>query len=117
MTLADLTTLLPAETFVSPSDLTEVTLQHVVASDLMSDVLVAHHVEDFILVTSLASEQMVRTADLVGAAGIILVNNKQPPKSLISLAEDLELPLLGTALPKFETCLMIGSALFKEQAP
>ncbi len=115
MTLADLTTSLPVETFFTPTELEHIDIQHVVASDLMSDVLVAHHVEHFILVTSLASDQMMRTADLVGAAGVILVNNKQPPQSLIRLAEDLGLPLLGTALPKFETCLTIGTALFQEQ--
>jgi len=115
MTLADLINLLPAETFYAPSDLAEITLEHVVASDLMSDVLVAPHVEHFILVTSLASDQMMRTADLVGAAGVILVNKKRPPQSLMQLAEDLEIPLLGTALPKFETCLTIGNALFEEQ--
>lgn len=117
MNLADLTTLLPATTFFAPSDLTDIALQHVVASDLMSDVLVAQHVEHFILVTSLASDQMIRTADLVGAAGIVLVNNKRPPQSLVRLAEDLGLPLLGTALPKFETCLTIGNALLQEQTP
>ncbi len=115
MTLADLQEILQSETFVTPESLANVRLKYVVASDLMSDVLVAHHMEDFILVTSLASDQMIRTADLVGASGVVLVNNKRPPQSLLRLAEDLEMPLLGTALPKFETCIAIGEALQQER--
>ena len=115
ITLADVLPLLEAEIFVTHADLTTIRLQHVIASDLMSDVLVAnHHMDHFILVTSLASDQMIRTADLVGASGIILVNGKRPPQSLLRLAADLDLPLLGTAMPKFETCLCIGQALNKE---
>jgi hypothetical protein len=85
-------------------------IQAVVASDLMSDVLVVAQ-EDFLLVTSLASDQMIRTADLVGAAGVVLVNGKRPPASVLRLAEDLDITLIRTPLPKYEACLAIGSAL------
>ncbi len=85
-------------------------VQAVVASDLMSDVLVVTR-EDFLLVTSLASDQMIRTADLVGAAGVVLVNGKTPPASALKLAGDLGIALIITPLPKFEACLAIGTAL------
>lgn len=117
MKLSDLKPLLMATTFYAPPNWSETQMEHVVASDLMSDVLVSPHVDHFVLVTSLASDQMMRTADLVGAAGVILVNDKQPPQSLLTLAEDLDLPLLGTALPKFETCVRIGNALLQEPQP
>lgn len=112
MTLADLVTTLSADVFVQAAGFETVPVHHVVASDLMSDVLVAH-MDDFILVTSLASDQMIRTADLVGATGVILVNGKQPPPSITRLAQDLDIPLLGTPLTKFEACLAIGNALNK----
>jgi len=85
-------------------------VQAVVASDLMSDVLVVTR-EDFLLVTSLASDQMIRTADLVGAAGVVLVNGKPPPASALKLATDLGIALIRSPLPKYEACLAIGAAL------
>lgn len=113
MTLAKITPLLKADVFHGPDGYETTAIAHIVASDLMSDVLVAH-TEDFVLITSLASDQMIRTADLVGASGVILVNGKRPPASLTTLAQELEMPLLGTALPKFEACLAVGQALLQD---
>lgn len=113
MTLTQMIPLLQAETFNGPDGFETTTIQHIVASDLMSDVLVAH-TDDFVLITSLASDQMIRTADLVGASGVILVNGKQPPASLTRLAKELDMPLLGTTLPKFEACLAVGQALLQD---
>ncbi|MFU8780710.1 MAG: hypothetical protein ACNA71_06760 [Kiritimatiellia bacterium] len=116
MTIQQLIPVLKAQPFHTPPSFANASIHHVVASDLMSDVLVAH-VEDFILVTSLASDQMIRTADLVGAVGVVLVNGKQPPQSLTNLAKELDLPLLGTNLPKFEACLAIGNTLMQDTSP
>lgn len=85
-------------------------IKHVVASDLMSDVLVIDD-EDFLLVTSLNSDQVVRTADIVGASGIILVNGKKPFSGLVKLADEHELPILSTELSCFETCVALGKLL------
>jgi len=82
----------------------------VVASDLMSDVLVAAQ-DDALLVSSLASEQMIRTADLVGAAGVVIVNGKPLAPAVTQLAQALGMPLLCTPLAKYEACLAIGACL------
>lgn len=82
-------------------------LQHVVACDLMSDVLVADH-HGHLLVTSLASDQAVRTADIVGAAGVLVVNGKPLPASMSRLAQELNLTLMQSAEPKFEACVALG---------
>lgn len=116
MTLANITHLLEAQTFVKEATAESTSVQNVVASDLMSDVLVAN-AENFILITSLASDQMIRTADLVGASAVILVNGKKPPESLIQLATDLDLPVLGTNLPKFETCIALANILQRVDNP
>jgi predicted transcriptional regulator len=116
MTIAEIAPLLKATIYNGPAGFEATAVQHIVASDLMSDVLVSH-TENFILITSLASDQMIRTADLVGAAAVILVNGKQPPASLTRLAQDLAMPLLGTALPKFEACLAVGQALLQDATP
>jgi len=108
--LAKLAELMQVDVLVRGSAFEQRRIHHVVASDLMSDVLVVAQ-EDFLLVTSLASDQMIRTADLVGAAGVVLVNGKRPPPSVLKLAADLDIAILRTPLPKYETCLAIGAAL------
>ena len=75
----------------------------VVVSDLMSDVLVVEH-DDFLLVTSLASEQVVRTADIVDARAILLANGKHPQPALQNLAESEGIPVLSSPLSTFDVC-------------
>ena len=50
-------------------------VRHVVASDLMSDVLIVDE-DDMLLITSLASDQVLRTAQIVGATGVVIMNGK-----------------------------------------
>jgi hypothetical protein len=85
----------------------------VVASDLMSDVLVTAQ-ENFLLVTSMASEQMIRTADFVGALGVVVVNDKPLTPAMVELARSLGMALLRSPLPKYEACLAIGACLGAE---
>lgn len=85
-------------------------IRHFVASDLMSDVLTVDE-ENFVLLTSLASEQVARTADIVCARGIILVNNKQPQGSLLELAKNFDISLLSTPLRMFHVCAKLSRAL------
>lgn len=80
---------------------------HVVTCDLMSDVLVSEH-DQILLVTSLPSDQAARTADMVGACGIVLVNGKPPQPSLVSLCADLDLTLIVSPLGSFEASYRLG---------
>ncbi len=79
----------------------------VVVSDLMSDVLVCEK-DDFILVTSLTSEQVVRTADIVDARGILITNGKRPQPAMQQLAERQGLAVITTRLSTFEACLALA---------
>ena len=81
-----------------------------VASDLMSDVLVCEG-DNFIIVTSLTSEQVIRTADIVGAPVILLVNGKEPQPSMKKLAEDQGIGILSTPRSCFRACVEIGRIL------
>ena len=85
-------------------------IRHVAASDLMSDLLVADR-HGHLLVTSLASDQAVRTADIVGAAGLVVVSGKNLPATMIALAKELDLTLLRTNLRMFEACVTLGKAI------
>jgi len=75
----------------------------VVVSDLMSDVLVADS-EEFLLVTSLTSDQVVRTAHIVDAIALLIGNGKQPQPSMVSLATQQGVPVIGSDLATFDIC-------------
>lgn len=96
--------------YVSSPSAAELRVQAVVASDLMSEVLATDE-NEFLLVTSLSSEQVVYTADIVGAVGVLLVNGKQPLKETIQLAQAKGVPLLSTKQHLFECCLNLGELM------
>ena len=83
---------------------------HVVASDLMSDVLLVDE-EDILLLTSLASDQVLRTAQIVGAVGVIVVNGKPLPSSMAQVANELHMTLATSDLSKYEACVTLYEAL------
>lgn len=64
-----------------------------------------------LIVTSLASDQTLRTADIVGACGVLVVNDKNLPANMKLLAAEYNISLLRSRLPKFEACLKLGRAL------
>ena len=83
---------------------------HVVTCDLMSDVLVTDN-DEVLLVTSLPSDQVARTADMVGACGVVLVNGKTPQPALVELSTELNLALICSPLPTFEASCRLGERL------
>ena len=85
---------------------------HVISSDLMSDVLMVDLDRPFLL-TSLVSDQSLRTAHVVGAAGVLIANGKTPPAEMVALARQLGIPLARTALSKFDAAVALGKALGK----
>ena len=85
-------------------------IRHVVTCDLMSDVLVTDH-DQILLVTSLPSDQVARTADMVGACGVVLVNGKPPQPSLVELCVQLDLTLIRSSLGSFEASWRLGQEL------
>ena len=85
---------------------------HVISSDLMSDVLMVD-LEHPLLLTSLVSDQSLRTAHVVGAAAVLVANGKTPPPDMVDLARQLGVPLARTALSKFEAAVALGKALGK----
>ena len=88
-------------------------IRHAVTCDLMSDVLVTDH-DEILLITSLPSDQVARTADMVGACGIVLVNNKAPQPSLAELCAELDLTLIRSPLGSFEASWRLGEKLLRQ---
>jgi hypothetical protein len=85
-------------------------VQSVIVSDLMSDVLTMERPAPLI-VSSLSSDQTLRTASMVDAAGVVIAHNKLIPKGMEKLAQELDITLLHTPLAKFETCVLLGKLL------
>lgn len=67
----------------------------VVANDLMSDVLL-NDSEDILLLTSLASDQAIRTANIVGAMCVVVHNDKPLPQTMCQVADNLGIPLVSS---------------------
>ncbi|MDR2693969.1 MAG: hypothetical protein LBB74_07115 [Chitinispirillales bacterium] len=84
----------------------------VIVSDLMSDVLMMEKSAPLI-VSSLSSDQTIRTASMVDAVGVVIAQNKPLPDKMAGLAEELDITLLHTQLEKFECCVRLGELLNK----
>lgn len=81
---------------------------HITATDLMSEVLVEEE-ENLLLITALNTEQTIRTAHIVDAIGVLLVNGKIPQPGMIKLAQDFDLSLMATGESMFKTCAGVYS--------
>ncbi len=107
MTLRDIVESLPAHVVWGAEGFAEQKVCRVIAGDLMSDMLLSVE-SDALMVTSLATDQTVRSADLLGASAILLVNDKLPTPEMKRLAEGIGITLLATPMPMFETCATLG---------
>jgi predicted transcriptional regulator len=101
VTLSEVRDILNAEVIVGEDQLGKEVLT-AFSADLMSDVL-AFAKSGSLLLTGLTNPQVVRTADILEIAAIILVRGKIPPRETIQLAQDLKIPILTTKYILFET--------------
>ncbi len=83
---------------------------NVISSDLMSDVLMMD-AEQPLLLSSLVSDQSLRTANVVGAVALVVANGKIPPPNMVELAQELGITLARTEMAKFEASVALGKAL------
>lgn len=90
------------------------TVGAVVANDLMSDVLL-NDAEDILLLTSLASDQAIRTANIVGAMAVVVHNAKPIPQTMCQVADALGIPLVSSPLSKYDSCVRIHAFLEAER--
>lgn len=110
MNLKQIVETLDASELYAPDGWEALELEDVFASDLISDILVSEG-EDQLLLTSLTSPQVVRTAALVGAIAIILVHRRQTPEALAAAARQQNLPMFRSAITKFDACIRLGKLM------
>ena len=82
------------------------TVGAVVANDLMSDVLL-NDADDILLLTSLASDQAIRTANIVGAVAVVVHNAKPLPATMCQVADTLGIPLISSPYSKYDSCVKL----------
>ncbi|MBN1649179.1 MAG: hypothetical protein JW874_14170 [Spirochaetales bacterium] len=110
MKFSDIVRVLKAEVILKGSKYEKTDVQHVCAADLMSEVLV-ENTEHMVIVTALTSEQTARTADIVDALGIILINAKHPEPEMRRLMQEMNISCISTSMSMFECCVELGKLL------
>jgi len=110
MDLFRLVDTLEAELAYAPDGWEQTNIETVFASDLMSDVLMSDR-DELLLVSSLSTEQSIRSAGIVGAEAVVIANNKTVTDGMVELAEDQGIALFRTRFPKYESCVRLGRIL------
>jgi hypothetical protein len=110
MDLKQLAGAIDADLVWGPDGWEEVNIETVFASDLMSDVLMSDR-DEMLLITSLSTEQAIRSASIVGSEAVVIANSKTVTEGMIELARDQEIALFCTRYPKYESCVRIGRML------
>ncbi|MDA3798050.1 MAG: DRTGG domain-containing protein [Kiritimatiellae bacterium] len=103
MKINDIQKQLDADVIFMASDAEDITINNVTISDLMSDVLVVDE-HELMIVSSLATDQVLRTADIVCASCVVIVNGKNLSSNMIERAEEFDITLLRTPHTTFDTC-------------
>jgi redox-sensing transcriptional repressor len=113
MKLEDLATHIGAR-LVTPGRPGGTTVSRIYAGDRVSDLL-NEASDKTLLVSNLASVQMLRVAELMDVPGICFVNGVEPDPEMVQLARDNDTLLMVSPQGVFETCGLIYAALDREQ--
>ena len=113
MKIRDMLNILDAE-LLTGEDMLERDIEEFAASDLLSDVL-ALAKDNFLLLTGLTSQQVVRTAEIAGGVGVVFVRGKTPEQEAIGLAHSHHIPLMMTSKTMFDACKAIVEEIVRQQ--
>lgn len=100
---------------IEGEDRLDTVVEHVYASDLMSDVL-AFGRPNSILLTGLATQQSVISAHMAEFRCVVLVRGKKPKDGSAKFARESGLVLLSTDLDMYEACLRIEAVWTDKRA-
>lgn len=107
MKLNELMGLMAAKSY-TPSLMKDKEIDFAFCSDLMSDALVIMNsvkdptiLEHTILITGLATQQSIRTAEMLDVDVVLLVRGKIPSEKVILLAHEAQVMLLSTETTMF----------------
>lgn len=83
----------PAQAVYKNSRFDKISVSKILVTKMMSKVLACED-EHFLLVTSLCSDQVLRTADIVGIEVVIITCGRKITDSIIELAKEFDIALL-----------------------
>ncbi len=107
MKLNEVIKILGAEILVGGQ--TDMEIESACGSDLMSDVM-AYVKENVLLLTGLATPQVIRTAEMMDIKAIVFVRGKTPGQNVLDLAQEKGIVILRTCEPMFIACGKLYSA-------
>ena len=110
MKLKQIQEVLETDSIYGPVDCGELKIDSVFTSDLLSDVLMCD-LDNLLLITSLTTEQVIRSAGIIGITAVVVTNNKKVSEGMIQLAQEQDIVLMETPYPTFETCLKVGRVI------
>lgn len=102
MTVSEISILLNARVLTKNTNTNKEVLT-ACGSDMMSDVL-AFAKTQCVLLTGLCNPQVIRTAEMMDIVCIVFVRGKTPDDAMISMAEEMDIPILITQHRMFESC-------------
>jgi len=87
----------------------DIEILHGFTSDLMSDVLTILE-NDVILITGLATVQVIRTAEMSDISNVLLVRGKKASPAMLDLAEELDISIITTDFSAYKTSALLYQA-------
>ena len=102
MTVMDVKNVLEAKVLVGEDSLNS-EVRSACGSDMMSDVL-AFSKDHTVLLTGLCNPQVIRTAEMLDIVCIVFVRGKEPDQSVLDMAAERGLVVLGTHHRMFTAC-------------
>jgi anti-sigma regulatory factor (Ser/Thr protein kinase) len=97
-------------TVIVGDDLLSTNIEHIYASDLMSDVL-AFGKPNSILLTGLATQQAIISAHMAEFKAVVLLRGKRTKDRAEQFARTNHLAMLSTKLDMYESCVRIDSVI------
>ncbi len=102
-------------TVIEGKDLMDTEVEHIYASDLMSDVL-AFGKPHSLLLTGLATRQSIISAHMAEFVGVVLLRGKVPKDGAEKFAREHRLVLLSTNLDMYDACVRIHAIRKRQRA-
>ena len=103
-------------TVIEGEDRLDAAVEHIYASDLMSDVL-AFGKPNSILLTGLATQQAVISAHMAEFKCVVFIRGKKTKDGSQKFARDHQLVLLSTDLDMYDACVRVDSIGKREVCP
>ncbi len=108
MRLRDVARILDAEVLTGEDKL-DLQVEAGCGCDLISDLL-AFTKERMLVLTGLVSPQIIRAAEMVDLAAIVFVRGKRPTGDIIDMGKELDLPIMCTHYPLYESAGLLFTA-------